>query len=210
MLTILGACAVSFMMLMYALERRHSGFIWPSPLGAHSLARTGSPPGRGRSVSLRRSGRSSLLLDTESCTPPNGPSRRGRPHRPRRSGVSEQNKSIVRRLISEVMNRGNLGALDELCTPELAGQMERWVTPFQTSFPDMRMDTVELIAEGSTVVGRFRCSGTHLGEWRGHPGSGRRFENVDEVYFFGVRDGRIVEVWGLEDVQERIRQLGFD
>ena len=27
MLTILGACAVSFMMLMYALERRHSGFI---------------------------------------------------------------------------------------------------------------------------------------------------------------------------------------
>jgi hypothetical protein len=27
MLTILGACAVSFMMLMYALERRHTGFI---------------------------------------------------------------------------------------------------------------------------------------------------------------------------------------
>jgi hypothetical protein len=27
MLTVFGACAVTFMMLMYALERRHSGFI---------------------------------------------------------------------------------------------------------------------------------------------------------------------------------------
>jgi hypothetical protein len=33
MLTILGACAVSFMMLMYALERRHSGFILAFALG---------------------------------------------------------------------------------------------------------------------------------------------------------------------------------
>lgn len=27
MLTVFGACAVSFMMLMYALERRHYGFV---------------------------------------------------------------------------------------------------------------------------------------------------------------------------------------
>lgn len=27
MLTVFGACAVTFMMLMYALERRHHGFI---------------------------------------------------------------------------------------------------------------------------------------------------------------------------------------
>ena len=27
MLTVFGACAVTFMMLMYALERRHSGFV---------------------------------------------------------------------------------------------------------------------------------------------------------------------------------------
>jgi predicted ester cyclase len=124
--------------------------------------------------------------------------------------MSDRDKSTVARLIAEVMNAGNLDALDELCTPELADRMKRWIAPFQASFPDMHMDTVELIAEGSKLVGRFRCSGTHLGEWRGHPGSGRRFENVDEVYFFDLSDGTIVEIWGLEDVQERIRQLGFD
>jgi hypothetical protein len=62
--------------------------------------------------------------------------------------------------------------------------------PFQKSFPDMHIEIVELIAEGSKVVGRFCCSGTHLGDERGHPGSGRRFENVDEVYIFEIRDGK--------------------
>jgi hypothetical protein len=33
MLTVFGASAVSFMMLMYALERRHSGFVLAFALG---------------------------------------------------------------------------------------------------------------------------------------------------------------------------------
>lgn len=30
---------------------------------------------------------------------------------------------------------------------------------------------------------RFTCSATHAGEWQGQRATGRRFENVDEVYF---------------------------
>jgi hypothetical protein len=55
------------------------------------------------------------------------------------------------------------------------------------------MEIVDLIAEGEKVVGRFRCSGTHLGPWRGRPPTGRRFERVDEVYIFRVKNGRISE-----------------
>ncbi|HEX2084085.1 MAG TPA: ester cyclase, partial [Solirubrobacteraceae bacterium] len=81
--------------------------------------------------------------------------------------------------------------------------------PFRASFPDVRMETVELVAEGDAVAGRFRCSATHTGEWRGRPPTGRRFEDVDEVYFFHLRDGRIAEAWGLEDTLSRLRQLGL-
>jgi len=80
---------------------------------------------------------------------------------------------------------------------------------FQASFPDMRMDLVQLVAEGDTVVGRFRCSATHKGAWRGEPATGRRFEAVDEVYFFTFQDGRIADAWGLEDTVGRLRQLGL-
>jgi predicted ester cyclase len=71
------------------------------------------------------------------------------------------------------------------------------------------MRTVTLLAEGDQVVGRFACSATHLGTWLGHPPTGRRFEDIDEVYFFRLENGRIVEIWGLEDTAERLRQLGL-
>ena len=117
--------------------------------------------------------------------------------------------AVVRRLVDEVMNRRRLDVLGELCTPSMARRWRRWVAPFQSSFPDMRMEIARLVAEGDTVVGRFTCSATHAAEWRGHAATGRRFENVDEVYFFTFEDGRIAEAWGLEDTLDRMRQLGL-
>ena len=121
----------------------------------------------------------------------------------------ERNLAVVRRLIDEVMNGQRLDALDELYAPQLASQAREWITPFQTSFPDMRMRIVELIAAGDTVVGRFTCSGTHLGEWLGHPPTGRRFTSVDEVAIFHLTDGRITRAWSLEDTLKRLEQLGL-
>jgi predicted ester cyclase len=118
-------------------------------------------------------------------------------------------KQVVRRLIDEVMNYADLRALDDLYAPKLATAARRWIEPFLASFSDVDMRIVELVAEGETVVGRFACSGTHTGTWLGHPATGRRFEDVAEVYFFRVVDGRIVRAWGLEDTQERLRQLGL-
>jgi predicted ester cyclase len=118
-------------------------------------------------------------------------------------------KQVVRRLIDDVMNNADLRGLDELYIPRLATTARRWIEPFFTSFSDVHMRIVELVAEGDTVVGRFACSGTHVGNWLGHAPTGRRFEDVAEVYFFRVVDGRIVRVWGLEDTHERLRQLGL-
>ena len=111
--------------------------------------------------------------------------------------------------VSEVLNGGHLEVIDELYAPELAPAARRWIAPFRASFPDVRMEVVELIAEGDKVVGRFTCSATHLGEWLGHPPTGRRFDRVDEVSIFRFRDGRIAHVWSLEDSLGRLRQLGL-
>ena len=86
--------------------------------------------------------------------------------------MSEHNKAIVRRLIEEVLNGGRLEVLDELYAPELAPAARRWITPFRASFPDVHMEVLELIAEGDTVVGRFTCSATHLGELARPPANG--------------------------------------
>ena len=125
------------------------------------------------------------------------------------SEEEEGNKDVVRRAIDEVINGGKIELVDQLYAPEIAPATRAWIEPFRASFPDVQMETVDLVAEGDRVVGRFTCSGTHTGEWRGHPPTGRRFEQVDEVYFFRVIDGKIAEAWGVEDTADRLRQLGL-
>jgi predicted ester cyclase len=123
--------------------------------------------------------------------------------------VTEEHKAVVRRLVEEVLNGGRLELIDELYAPGLAPAARRWIAPFRASFPDVHMEIVDLVAEGDQVVGRFTCSATHLGEWLGHAPTGRRFERVDEVSIFRFRDGRITQVWSLEDSLDRLRQLGL-
>lgn len=123
--------------------------------------------------------------------------------------IRNSNKAVVRRMVDEVLNGGRLDAIDELYAPALASAARRWIASFRASFPDVHMDVVDLIAEGDKVVGRFTCSGTHLGEWLGDAPTGRRFEKVDEVYIFRLREGRIVHAWGIEDTLARLEQLGL-
>ena len=119
-------------------------------------------------------------------------------------------KSIVRRFVDGAVNGGREELIDELFTREMAGWVRDWFGAFRRSFPDINMRTVELVAEGDTVVGRFACSATHRGEWRGHAPTGRRFEDVDEVYFFGFQGDGISAVWGMEDTLDRFHQLGLE
>lgn len=124
-----------------------------------------------------------------------------------RSTITTQaHKVAVRRLVEEVMNGGRLDVIDELYAPALATQARAWMALFRESFPDVHMEVVQMVAEGDAVAARFSCSGTHLGVWRGHPPTGRRFR-VDEVYFFEFADGRIAKAWGIEDTLKRLRQL---
>jgi predicted ester cyclase len=123
--------------------------------------------------------------------------------------TTDHNKKLVRQLVEEAVGNHNLEILERVAAGPFVEIARRWVAPFQGAFPDFTMEIVELIAEGETVVGHFKCSGTHEGEWLGVPATGRRFEQVDEVYIFKVRDGRLVSALGVEDNLSRLRQLGI-
>jgi predicted ester cyclase len=121
----------------------------------------------------------------------------------------EQNKALVRRLV-EIVNDGNLDTVQEVASGQIAAEAARWIGPFRESFPDFHMEVVDVIAEGDKVVGHFKCSGTHQGEWRGIPPSGRRFENVDEIYILRIQDGKLSAALAIvEDNLTRMRQLGI-
>ena len=121
----------------------------------------------------------------------------------------EESKALVRRLI-EIVNDRDLDGLDGVASGQIAEEARRWIGPFRESFPDFHMEVCDVIAEGDKVVGHFKCSGTHEGEWRGIPPTARRFENVDEIYIFRVEDGTLASATAVvEDNLTRMRQLGI-
>ena len=121
----------------------------------------------------------------------------------------EESKGLVRRLV-EIVNAGDLEGLEEVASGRIAEAARHWIGPFRESFPDFRMEVREVIAEGDKVVGYLKCSGTHQGEWRGIPPSGKRFEDVDEVYIFRVEHRKLSSAIAVvEDDLTRMRQLGI-
>src|SRR5579863_7686626 len=124
--------------------------------------------------------------------------------------TTDENKLLVRRLVEEAVNQSKLDVLDEVAEADIAAAARHWIGPFRESFPDFNMEIVDLIAEGENVAAHFRCSGTQLGDWMGHPPTGRHFQDVDEIYIFRVTGGKLVGAFGVEDNLARIRQLGFE
>jgi predicted ester cyclase len=125
------------------------------------------------------------------------------------TAVEPDAKQLVRRLVADVINGGELERLDELCDRRLAGKLRTAFEQFRSAFPDWHQEIVELVREGSTVAARFRCTGTHQGTWQGLAPTGRAMR-IDEVYFFRITTDRITGVWGLEDTWTRVRQLTGD
>ena len=80
---------------------------------------------------------------------------------------------------------------------EGAKHTDRWV---RASFPDAR---VEIVAEDDKVAAYVTSSGTHEGEFRGIPPTGKRF-SVDHVHRFRLADGKLVEHWSVRDDPEQM------
>ena len=119
--------------------------------------------------------------------------------------TNDDNKRLVHRLV-QIVNEGDFDSIDEVATGQIASEAQRWVGPFRESFPDFRMEVIDVIAEADKVVGYFKCSGTHQGEWRGHEPTGRRFEVVDEVYILKLEDGKLASATAV--VEDNLTRLG--
>ena len=119
--------------------------------------------------------------------------------------MAEQNKALACRFYDDVINKKNLGAIDELGSPDfvdhsnkpgqasgLKGAKDN-TAMFLKAFPDMKVTVEEIVAEGDIVVARVSGTGTHKGNFFGTPATGKRvsFHGIDMMRYKG---GKVVEV----------------
>jgi len=127
-------------------------------------------------------------------------------------------KDIVRRFSEDLWGRGDLLAADEVLAPNmiehnpLPGQQpgrnghKQIVTAFGASFPDLRVTTEDLIAEGDRVALRWKAEGTHMGELMGITPTGKHV-TLTGIEILRITDGLIVERWAEDNGQAVIQQL---
>src|ERR1700747_884485 len=134
--------------------------------------------------------------------------------------MSEQNKAIVRRLVEELWNQGNLSVADQLFTPNYTHhdssspdfghgpESERKrATLYRTAFPDLRLTIEDLIAEGDTVMARWSCHGTHKGDLNGIAPTGKPF-TIPGVTIARFVNGKLSEGYVNWDALGLMQQLG--
>jgi len=133
--------------------------------------------------------------------------------------INETAKAVVRRNTIEVQGGGNWELFDELFAddfhdhtpqpggkPDKAGVLELY-RKLREAFPDFTPEIHWQKADGDVVTTFKTYHGTHLGNFLGVPGTGRKvsFETVDAMR---VVDGRITEHWGVANLYSVMQQLG--
>ncbi len=131
---------------------------------------------------------------------------------------SPPNKELVRRYLGDVMSAGRLDLLDQLLSPDFedstpgAPQDVRGPDVVRAAqqrareiFPEVEYKVDDLIAEGDKVVARYTVRATS----RGSGSSPGRPIEVTGVTIFRIAEGKIREIWIVNDQIEMFLQLGY-
>jgi steroid delta-isomerase-like uncharacterized protein len=134
---------------------------------------------------------------------------------------TEANKAIVRRYFEEVYNQGNDALIHDLFASDFNDSSEpdhhgvrgpllaKHIVDFERRvFPDIHFAIENLLAEEDKVVVHLTISGTHQGDFRGVPPSGR-YMSFAAVECLRVMDGKIAQVvWHVYDKLSMLQQMG--
>jgi predicted ester cyclase len=97
--------------------------------------------------------------------------------------ISSKNKTLMRRVYEEMWNGAKPALAAEILTqPE---GVERFVSQFLGSFPDLQHTVEGMIAEGDEVAVQFSTRGTHSGKWLDFAPTGK------SIHYTGVTLARI-------------------
>ena len=124
----------------------------------------------------------------------------------------------VRRLLEEVLNRGNLELTHQLLHSEYryesptetmngVAEFQEFVAALRAAFPDFHVSVEGILAIDSSTSTKVRVRGTHLGEFFGISATGKAID-VYGVVLSDFVDGRIHREWELLDNQTLFAQLG--
>ncbi|WAP58217.1 ester cyclase [Streptomyces sp. S465] len=134
---------------------------------------------------------------------------------------TEANIAVVRRFVDEVVNGGNLDTIDELWADDMiwrGGSLGEYhgIDAYKNfmaanaagAFTGMRLDVIQAVAQGDTVVLLFTNSGTHTGAFMGTAPTGKHAQWLG-TGVYRIKNHKIAEATFTEDILGLLLQLGI-
>jgi steroid delta-isomerase-like uncharacterized protein len=119
----------------------------------------------------------------------------------------QDNKTIVERYYATVLNGRELDAVGDFFADErMVEGVRQGCFAYFEAFPDLHVALDELIAEGDRVFVRSTMTGTHDGEYKGIPATGRHI-SAESAEVYRIADGKFAGYWCLANVAGLMRQL---
>ena len=85
--------------------------------------------------------------------------------------------------------------------------VRQYINTLLTAFPDLRVDTQEILATGDTVIVRMRATGTQKGIFAGFPPSSKPIV-AEACNVFEVKNGKITRSRLYADNLSMLQQIG--
>lgn len=135
----------------------------------------------------------------------------------------EETRALVHRIYEE-FNKGKAAAManmdadmavDVVYHGSGAGEEIRGLSDFKQHiseiydvFPDVHFVLEDMVVEGDRYSARYTWTGTHKGEFMGVPATNRRL-TMRGIEIDHIADGKIVELWSINDTVDMMQQLGL-
>jgi len=132
---------------------------------------------------------------------------------------TEANKTLVRRVLEEMFNGGNMALAEEFFAPTFVNHdpnrpdvrdrtgLTQGLQELIDAFPGNQTTIDALIAEGEYVTKRYTMVGTHQNVWNGIPATGKRI-TVQGISIYRIANGKVAEMWWGYDSLGVLQQLG--
>ncbi len=131
-----------------------------------------------------------------------------------------QAELLIRTLIDEAFNKGNLSILEDVIHSEyqylspdnsqLKGikELSEFIQAFRKAFPDLSLQIDDIFASNDRSCTAFTLRGTHEGDFMGIPATKKSVE-VRGMVMSRFKDNKIFEDWEILDNLSFFQQLGI-
>ncbi|CAN5758091.1 MAG: ester cyclase [Thermomicrobiales bacterium] len=129
--------------------------------------------------------------------------------------MTSSHATVIAEFIDTVWNQGNLADIDRfvhdgyMVDGDCFGidGVRNNVRSFRQAFPDLRVDIDQIVEDATGVAALLQLRGTHLGEWKGWPATGKSLD-FREAAFWTLADGKLFSGTFVADALRLRIQLG--